>query len=658
MLRPATPLTLLLFIAFVLLLISVISTPIVKGIPLASYAGVDFGVFGNCKGKKCTAIKVGYTTGTYYYRLLNSFDGECLYRPISRLNWRLRSRRLSSSRLLIFLEDADARTDDADGEKHLLPSSSRSSLSSILIVHPVAAFLTLVCLMLAASTHLHAPSHSPRYLLILLILLLPTLLISLLAFLVDILLFVPPHLAWGGWIVLGSTILITASGVVTCAMRRTLVSRKARKKRIAGNAEINGEILYNNRPNATRIESPPPLNRQPPAPSDSLPAFPLYDAKSSKDIDDERIPLNTRSPSNRTVLSNGHRGDVSEDGSERYAMPGRGAPGGFRSGRGDHNIPKDEFGNHLAPSNAFGPLPPPIRRSSADTKMRQEYSSETLNTQSSRGRGRGGYPPRGLGRGRPYGPGRGGGVNGNGRGMAMGPVAADMGRGRQEGPPPVYENGYPPYPGPERGMAGQYPGSEPANFSRDPLDAAYGRRKSPGPRSGSENYGRRPSPGPSSVPDSYGRHTSPGPPSAPGGYSRRQSPGPPSAPGAYGRQPSPGLPSMPGSYGRQPSPGPPSAPSGYGRQPSPGRPSAPGFYAQGGRTPSPRPVGLPAYRTESPPPPLPHTEPHVIGQAVEMDAFTGSPSRSPPPNPHTAARQLQQNRDSPISLASAYNASE
>lgn len=65
MLRPATPLTLLLFIAFVLLLISVISTPIVKSIPLASYAGVDFGVFGNCEGSKCTDIKVGYTTGTY-----------------------------------------------------------------------------------------------------------------------------------------------------------------------------------------------------------------------------------------------------------------------------------------------------------------------------------------------------------------------------------------------------------------------------------------------------------------------------------------------------------------------------------------------------------------------------------------------------------------
>lgn len=70
MLRPATPLTLLLFLAFVLLLISVISTPIVKGIPLASYKGVDFGVFGNCNGTTCTEIKVGYTTGTYNYHLV------------------------------------------------------------------------------------------------------------------------------------------------------------------------------------------------------------------------------------------------------------------------------------------------------------------------------------------------------------------------------------------------------------------------------------------------------------------------------------------------------------------------------------------------------------------------------------------------------------
>lgn len=62
MLRPATPLTILLFAAFVLLLISVLSTPIIKAIPLATFGGVDFGVFGYCKGSTCSAIEIGYDT--------------------------------------------------------------------------------------------------------------------------------------------------------------------------------------------------------------------------------------------------------------------------------------------------------------------------------------------------------------------------------------------------------------------------------------------------------------------------------------------------------------------------------------------------------------------------------------------------------------------
>lgn len=63
MLRPATPLTVLLLAAFVLLLISVISTPIVKSIPLASFDGVDYGVFGYCKGDVCSKIEIGYNFG-------------------------------------------------------------------------------------------------------------------------------------------------------------------------------------------------------------------------------------------------------------------------------------------------------------------------------------------------------------------------------------------------------------------------------------------------------------------------------------------------------------------------------------------------------------------------------------------------------------------
>ena len=67
MFRPATPLTLLFFVAFVLLLLSTLSTPIIKAIPLATYQGVDYGVLGACKGSTCTTPKVGYNTGIYIY---------------------------------------------------------------------------------------------------------------------------------------------------------------------------------------------------------------------------------------------------------------------------------------------------------------------------------------------------------------------------------------------------------------------------------------------------------------------------------------------------------------------------------------------------------------------------------------------------------------
>lgn len=61
LLKPATPLTILLLIAFALLLLSCLSTPIVKGIPLATFKNVDYGVFGYCQGDQCTNIRVGYT---------------------------------------------------------------------------------------------------------------------------------------------------------------------------------------------------------------------------------------------------------------------------------------------------------------------------------------------------------------------------------------------------------------------------------------------------------------------------------------------------------------------------------------------------------------------------------------------------------------------
>lgn len=458
---------------------------------------------------------------------------------------------------------------------------------------------------MAATAHLHSPSHSPRYLLILLILLLPTLLVTLLAFLVDILLFVP-HLQWGGWIVLAATILITASGILTCAMRRTLVSRKARKKRIAENAEMNGENFYN-RQQTAQADSPSPLATQPAAPmvngapgADKLPAFATFDVNQRRRIsDEERIPLNNRTPSNRTAPSPDSTGrpGMADDGMDRYGGPGRGGPGGMGGGRGGRGYggPRDEFGNPLNPSAAFGPLPPGgFRRDSSDSRLRNQYSNETMGSNNSRGgsygaRGRGGYPPRGgYSRGGPYGGGRGGPPPGmNGRGIPMGAMAAGAGAGMmagemmgrdQRGPPPGYSNGYPP-----QGRGG------------------------------------------------------------PGQYSREQSPAPYGPPGAYGR--------------RGPSPGPAPAP-GYARQLSPALPPNQGGYGYGGREPSPMPqaaIGSMGERDTSPPSmPIMHPDAVIVGQAIEMDASTGSPSQTPGFAPHTQLRDsdadvqgmvgLQQNR--------------
>lgn len=545
------------------------------------------------------------------------------------------------------------------GNDFSLPSTTRHDLSSILIVHPIAAILTLICFVLAATSHLHSPSHSPRYLLGLIILSVPTLLITLLAFLVDILLFIP-HLAWGGWIVLAATILILASGIVTCAMRRTLVSRKARKKRIAENAEMNGENFYARQAPPPvmpmdRADSPPPLTNQPAMSGglndNKLPAFATFETKSASD--DDRVPLRSRTPSNKTVPSMPSSSGQAypDDGFNRYGGPERGGPNGMRGGRGGrYNGPRDEYGNPLPPSNAFGPVPPAgRRRDMSEPPMRRQYSDETINSQSSRGRARGGYGPRGYGRGGPYGPGRGGPgrggygpgrggyAPGNGRGgIPMGAMAAgvgagmitnEYGRGRGQGPPPGYANGYPP-----EGRPGQYDGlGGPAGYGRSPSAPGYGRRPSPGP------------------------------PSAPGGYGR-QSPGPPSAPGGYGRQ-SPRPPSAPGGYRQGPSPG------GYGADPLPG-----GDYAYARQEAPLNQQTIQPYRNEpSPPLPLQHPgEGEIIGQAIEMDATTGSPGLASPQFPRT--QQLRdsdsdvqglvglqkqgvskEHRESPLSLTSVYS---
>lgn len=72
--RPATPLSVLLLGAFVLLLLSTLSTPIIGSINIATFGGVKFGVFGWCskRANTCSGVSFGYNMG-----VLESRDFDC-----------------------------------------------------------------------------------------------------------------------------------------------------------------------------------------------------------------------------------------------------------------------------------------------------------------------------------------------------------------------------------------------------------------------------------------------------------------------------------------------------------------------------------------------------------------------------------------------------
>lgn len=444
---------------------------------------------------------------------------------------------------------------------------------------------------------------------------------------------------------------------------------------------MNGEIFYN-RQNATEADAQPP-NPQQIMPTvdristpDQLPAFTTYDSKSQATVDDDQMPLNARTPSNRTAPSSATRVETSEDGSEKYGAMGRASPGGMRGGYGgSFNAPRDEFGNLLPPSNAFGPSPlGASRKEPFDPRMTHQYSNDTMNSQGSRGRGRGGYPGRGFGRGGPYGPGRGSGLNGSARGIPMGPLVIatvdnGMGNRRQDGAPPGYGNGYPPD---GRAFTGHYNGD---NIAAGPGGSAMNAREQSSP-----GYGGSPPPGPSSAPLGYGRQPPLISPVSPEGsamnvrdqssfgYGGSPPPVPSSAAIGYGRQPPLLSPTSPGGYVHTSSPGAQENSTLHGRGPSPGPPSAPGANGYVAREP-PSDLGAHSYQAASPAPPPPELRPgesSIIGQAVEMDALTGSPSQNPPLSRNNdvgvpglaGMHQNSQRRDSPMSMTSIYSTQE
>lgn len=191
--RPASALTVVLVVAFALQLIAVLSAPVTRAISLSSFKNIQYGVLGYCNTKtgSCSSPGIGY------------------------------------NHALI-----DEATDDFQ-----FSGTLRYTLAKILIAHIVAAGFTLILMIFTVFAHFHAMANSSRYLLVLIILTIPTFLVSLLAFIVDILLFLP-HLNWGSWIVLGATVLILFYLVLLLIMKRTLSNKKARKQASKDNSEL------------------------------------------------------------------------------------------------------------------------------------------------------------------------------------------------------------------------------------------------------------------------------------------------------------------------------------------------------------------------------------------------------------------------------------
>ena len=340
-----------------------------------------------------------------------------------------------------------------------MPEGVRETLSSILILHPVAAVLVLIMLIMAVASHFHSPAHSARFLLAFFIFTIITFLVCLAAFIIDILLFLP-HIAWGSYIVLASTIMVALSGVVTCAMRRSLISRKNRRKKIAENAEMSGENFYNREAQNKPFDFAPPLPMTTTtvgAGTDALPAFATFEQKKKEDqTSEENIPLTQRSPS--AGPGSNRVNDLSNPG-DMAAMDARAT-----------SPSHDRYGNPLnGPQDGYG-----VRRGPSSESMRSRGSGYRGGRG---GYGRGGYdmygaPMRGRGG---YGPppGRGGyGMRGRGGGLSAPPRGA-YGPGPMRGgrsPPPGYGGQFDRRPSPVEayGAYGRQPSDGYSNPSTNP----------------------------------------------------------------------------------------------------------------------------------------------------------------------------------------------
>ncbi|KAG6038819.1 hypothetical protein E4U41_003625 [Claviceps citrina] len=391
--RLATPLSVLLFVAFILLLLSVISIPITKFVPLGQNKNAKYGVFGYCQDGKCSKIGIGYPSGG----ILND-----------------------------------------DTQQFDLPGSVRHTLSAILIINPVAALLTLVMFFLAVAVHMHSASHSARYLLVVFIFTCITFIVCLVAFVIDVLMFTP-HLAWGSYLVLASAIMLAVGAVAVFVMRHALVGRKARQNRMAENAEMTGTNYFNSedqfKPAPVIASQPtvPGLGGGNPGAADNLPTFATFESQRKDDqVSDERIPLTHRSPVQKPIdLANmgatanfpGARRSLSRD---PHGIPPNGASDA------DVFAPPQQYGRGQG-GNPRGGRGGPYGRGGFDA-----YGMAAARGRGGGGRGGYGPPP---GRGGP----RGRGGYGPPPREAFGPGGVRGGRGGARGglrgPPPVASYG-------------------------------------------------------------------------------------------------------------------------------------------------------------------------------------------------------------------------
>ncbi|SCU79552.1 LAFA_0B03906g1_1 [Lachancea sp. 'fantastica'] len=187
-------------VAMVFQILPVISMPLVNSIYLSRYNGRLFGVFGWCvvSTGECTPPRVGYTL-------------QCAMQDTYGIK-----------------NDTNCELEEFNSD--FLPSRAKRAISKLLVVHPMSLFFTATLWIATIALNTRLFSRSRKALACAVLWSLPAVFLSLLSFLVDVLLFVP-YLAWPGWLILVSTLLIAVASCIMCGVRRSVSLQKYERLR-------------------------------------------------------------------------------------------------------------------------------------------------------------------------------------------------------------------------------------------------------------------------------------------------------------------------------------------------------------------------------------------------------------------------------------------